>query len=44
MARIGFGPEDDTPDKQPEVVPLYVDNPNGEPGWWDDEEEEEWEV
>ena len=38
MPRIGFTP-DDEPEKQDEVVPLYVDNPNSVPGWWDDDDE-----
>lgn len=37
--RFGFTSEYEHSD-QPEVVPLYVDDPNHVPGWWDDEEDE----
>lgn len=41
MPRIGFTPDDDDKAEQPSVVPLYADNPNGVPGWWDDEDEDD---
>lgn len=44
MPRIGFTGDDDERSDQPDVIPLYADNPNAEPGWWDDEDDEEWEV
>ena len=40
MAKIGFVPDED-PSEQPQIIPLYADNPNAVPGWWDDDEDDE---
>lgn len=42
MPKFGFN-DDEQIDQDP-VVPLYADNPNGVPGWWDEDEDEDWEV
>lgn len=40
MAKIGFVPDGESAEQQG-VIPLYADNPNGVPGWWDDDDEDD---
>ena len=41
MSKIGFIPDPEEYEhiEQPEVIPLYVDDPDHIPGWWDDDDD-----